>query len=89
MTYVESFTKAGWLSFKALWKPLKKHVNHDNTKFRDKIAYVGGPSFRRRPWPFGNTQHLPNPELKLKYKLKYTWKYNLEYKYKYKFEEEK
>ena len=23
------------------------------TRFRDKIAYVGGPSFRRRPWPFG------------------------------------
>ena len=28
-------------------------VNRDNTKFRDEIAYVGGPSFRRRTWPFG------------------------------------
>ena len=53
MTFVESSTKAGWLSFKALWKPFKKRVNCDNTKFHDKIAYVGGPSFRRRPWPFG------------------------------------
>ena len=32
--------------------PFKKRVNRDNTKFHDKIAYVGGPSFRRRPWPF-------------------------------------
>ena len=31
----------------------KKGVNRDNTRFRDKIAYVGGPSFRRRPWPYG------------------------------------
>ena len=33
----------------ALWWPFIKRVNRDNTKFRDKIAYVGGPSFRRRP----------------------------------------
>ena len=45
--------KAGWLSLKALWKPFKKRVNRNNTKFCDKIAYVWGPSFRRRPWPFG------------------------------------
>ena len=42
MTFVKSSTKA-----------LKKCVNRDSTKFRGKIAYVGGPSFRRRPWPFG------------------------------------
>ena len=52
MAFVDSSTKAGWLSFKALWKPFKKRVNRNNTKFRDKIAFVGGPSFRRRPWPF-------------------------------------
>ena len=53
MAFVESSMKAGWLLFKALWKPFKTRVNRDKTKFRDKIAYVGGPSFRRRPWPFG------------------------------------
>ena len=53
MVFVERSTKAGWLSLKALWMPFKKHVNRDITQFRDKIAYVGGPSFRRRPWPFG------------------------------------
>ena len=34
-------------------KSFYKRVSGDNTKFCDKIAYVGGPSFRRRPWPFG------------------------------------
>ena len=53
MAFVVSSMKAGWLSLKTLWKPFKKRVNRDNTRFRDKIAYVGGPSFRRRPWPFG------------------------------------
>ena len=53
MAFVQSSTKARWLSFKALWKSFKKRVNCDNTEFHDKIAYVGGPSFRRRPWPFG------------------------------------
>ena len=43
MIFIESSTKAGWLSFKVLQKPFKKRVNRDNTKFRDKIAYVGGP----------------------------------------------
>ena len=51
MTCAECSMKAGWLSFRALQKPFKKHVNRDNTEFRDKIAYVGGPSCRRRPWP--------------------------------------
>ena len=46
----ESSPKAG--SPKALWWPFIKRVNRDNTKFCDKIAYVGGPSFHRRPWPF-------------------------------------
>ena len=45
IAFVESSRKAGWLSLKALWKPFKKRVNRDNTKFRDNIAYVGGPSF--------------------------------------------
>ena len=53
MTFVESSTKAECLSFNTLWKPFKKHVKRENTKFCDKMAYVGGPSFRRRPWPFG------------------------------------
>ena len=53
MAFVECSTKAGWLSFRALQKPFKKCVNRDSTKFRSKIAYVGGPSFPRRPWPFG------------------------------------
>ena len=53
MAFVECSTKAGWLSFRALRKPFKKRVNRDNTEFRDKIAYVGGPSCRRRPWPVG------------------------------------
>ena len=53
MAVVECSTKAGWLSFRALRKPFKKRVNRDNTEFRDKIAYVGGPSCRRRPWPVG------------------------------------
>ena len=60
MAFFESSTKARLLSLKALrmqdgfrWKPFKMCVNRDITKFRDKIAYVGGPSFRRRPWPFG------------------------------------
>ena len=52
MTFVESSLKAGWLLFKALWKPFKKRIHCDNTKFRDNIAYVGGPSFCGRPWPF-------------------------------------
>ena len=30
------------------YEPFKKHVTRDKT-----MAYVGGPSFRRRPWPFG------------------------------------
>ena len=50
-TFVLISAKAGWLSFKALRKPFKKRVNRDNTKFCDKT--VGGPSFRRRPCPFG------------------------------------
>ena len=41
MTCVETSTK------------VKKHVNRNNTKFRDKLAYVGGPSFSRQPRPFG------------------------------------
>ena len=53
MTFNESSTKAGWLLLRALQKSFKKRVFCDNTKFRDKIAYVGGPSCRRRPWPFG------------------------------------
>ena len=52
IAFIESSSNAGWLSLKALWKPFKKHANSDNTKFRDKIAYVGAPSFRRRLWPF-------------------------------------
>ena len=54
MTFVESSVKAGsgWLLLKALTRPSKKHVDSGNSKFCDKIAYVGGPSFRRRPWPF-------------------------------------
>ena len=53
IAFIESSSNAGWLSLKALWKPFKKCVNRNITKFRDKIAYVGGQSFRRRPWPFG------------------------------------
>ena len=52
IAFVEGSTKVGWLSLKAMWKPFKKRVNRDNTKFRDEIVYVGGPSFRRRPWLF-------------------------------------
>ena len=52
--FVESSTKIRWLSLKALQKPFKKSVNCNNTKFCDKIAYVGDPSFPRRPWPFGD-----------------------------------
>ena len=44
---------------RALRKHFEKRVNGDNTKFRDKIAYVGGPSFRRRPSPPTLPQHLP------------------------------
>ena len=33
MALVETSTKAGWLSFKALWKPFKKRVHCDNTEF--------------------------------------------------------
>ena len=40
MTFVEIATKAGWFSLKALQKPFKKRLNHDNTKFCDKIANV-------------------------------------------------
>ena len=71
MAFFESSTKARLLSLKALrkqdsfrWKPCEslskaeKHVNRDNTKFCDKIAYVGGPSFRRRPWPFGECRRF-------------------------------
>ena len=43
MTLVESSMKA-----------FQKARKLDNTKFRDKIAYVGGPSFCRRPLPFGD-----------------------------------
>ena len=62
MTFIESSTKAGWLPLSALWKQddfrwelyesrttFVESVNRYNTKFCDKIAYVGGPSFRRRP----------------------------------------
>ena len=49
MTFVESSTKAlqnqDYLCWKLYWKPIKRRLNRDNTKFRDKIAYVGGPSF--------------------------------------------
>ena len=64
IAFIESSSNAGWLSLKALWKPLKKCVNRDITKFRDKIAYVGGPSFRRRPWPFGErcSRNICHPE---------------------------
>ena len=60
MTFVESSVKAGsgWLLLKALTRPFKKHVNRDNSKFRDKIAYVGGPSWPW-PWPFGQRRY-PN-----------------------------
>ena len=51
--FVEMSMKAGWLLFRALLKPFKKRVIPDNTKFREKIAYVGGPPFRWRPSPFG------------------------------------
>ena len=44
MTFVKS---------SAVRKRLKKSINCDNIKFCDQQAYVGGPSFRRRPWPFG------------------------------------
>ena len=64
LTLVLSFPRAGWLLLKALWKHFKKRANCDNTNLCDKIAYVGGPSFRRRPWPSGdrwshNFCHLP------------------------------
>ena len=40
-----------------LYKSLSKS---DNTNFYDKIVYVGGPSFRRRPWPFWERRsHVP------------------------------
>ena len=48
MTFVESSTKALQKQGDFRWKSVKKRVNCDNT-FRYKIAYVGGPSFRRRP----------------------------------------
>ena len=41
MTFVKSSTKA-----------FKKGVNCNKTMFCDKIAYFGGPSFRRRSWHF-------------------------------------
>ena len=31
----------------------ERPLNRDNTKVCYKMAYVGGPSFHRRPWPFG------------------------------------
>ena len=34
-------------------KAFQKRVNRDNTKFRDKIAYVGVLPFVEDPWPFG------------------------------------
>ena len=40
--------KSGWLLLKALWKPVK-YVICNNTKFCNKLAYVGCPCFRRRP----------------------------------------
>ena len=65
MAFVESSTNAEWPSLKALRKQDQddfrsklcesRSKNRENTKFCDKIAYVGGPFFRRRPWPF----HLP------------------------------
>ena len=65
MAFVESSTKA---TLKTLWKPFKKCVNCDNTRFRDKIAYVGGPSFRRRPWPFGErrSRNMCHPAMRSK-----------------------
>ena len=42
-TFVESFPKTGWHFIESSTKAFQKHVNCDNTKFRDKIAYVGGP----------------------------------------------
>ena len=52
LTFVESAQKASWLSLKAPRKPFKNCVNRKNTTFRDKIAYVSGSSFRRRPCSF-------------------------------------
>ena len=51
MAFVESSTKAGsgCLLLKALRKPFKKYVNRKNTKFRDKIAYVGVLTFIEDP----------------------------------------
>ena len=43
IAFVESSKNARWLWLKAMWKPFKKRVNRNNTKFRDKIAYVGAP----------------------------------------------
>ena len=49
-----------WLSLKVLqkqddyhWKPFKKSANRNNTKFCDKIAFIGAHSFHRGTWPFG------------------------------------
>ena len=53
MTFVERSPKVRWISSKALGKPFKRRVNCDNTLFRDTIAWIGGPSFRRRLWPVG------------------------------------
>ena len=46
--------KADWLALKALCWHYKHRVNCDNTKFREIIAYFGGPSFWRGPCPFGD-----------------------------------
>ena len=48
MAFVESWKQDGFRS-----KPCESlSKNCDNTRVRDKIAFVGGPSFRGRPWPF-------------------------------------
>ena len=49
----ESRIRMTFVKSSAVRKRFKKSINCDNIKFRDQQAYVGGPSFRRRPWPFG------------------------------------
>ena len=61
MSLIERSTKAGWFSLKALWKQDDFHSKlceslSKSSKSCGKIAYLGCPSFCRRPWPFGDRQ---------------------------------
>ena len=52
----EKLSKTMVAFVESLRKPFKYCVNCDNSQFRNKMVHLGGPFFRRRPWPFGKCQ---------------------------------